>query len=371
MYNRTKLFLHKNVYSKNTDDIFFGAVRENIEWHISHCVKYARLLETQGFTLQKLKSYEDIYRLPPIPTLFLKKHELFSMPLQKIHMQSTTSGTSGTPVKVGFDKSAMLLGLNMLRKTFFYHKMISAVPTNYIVLGYEPSTHNHMGAVRTAYAATLLAPPLHREYALKDTGTEYVLNEEGVLNALITYSKKPFPVRINGFPAYLYFLVEKLKQEKIRLSLHPKSLIFLGGGWKKFAAQKVDKQTLYKMAEEQLGIAEQRFHEFFGVVEHNVPYCDCKNHHFHVPVYSRVLIRDIHSLEPLPYGKPGLLNLITPLLKSMPLTSILTDDIAVLHRGEECGCGISAPYFEVLGRAGLQGIKTCAAGAGSMLEELK
>jgi phenylacetate-coenzyme A ligase PaaK-like adenylate-forming protein len=130
----------------------------------------------------------------------------------------------------------------------------------------------------------------------------------------------------------------------------------------------VDREELYSLAEERLGIKEKQIKEFFGVVEHNIPYFDCGNHHFHVPVYSRVIIRDVKTMEPVGYGRPGILNLITPLLDSMPLVSIMTDDIAVLRAGRECGCGNTSPYFEVLGRAGLQGITTCTARAGSILE---
>ena len=122
------------------------------------------------------------------------------------------------------------------------------------------------------------------------------------------------------------------------------------------------------MADKWLGIKEGRFKEFFGVVEHNIPYFTCANHHFHVPVYSRVIIRDVKTMAPLGFGTPGILNLITPFLKSMPLVSIMTDDIAVLREGQDCGCGNAAPFFTVLGRAGLSAIKTCAAGAGSILE---
>lgn len=52
-------------------------------------------------------------------------------------------------------------------------------------------------------------------------------------------------------------------------------------------------------------------------------YCDCKNNHFHVPVYGRVLIRDTKTLKPVQNGTPGLLNLITPLVGSMPLGVLL------------------------------------------------
>ncbi len=61
------------------------------------------------------------------------------------------------------------------------------------------------------------------------------------------------------------------------------------------------------------------------------------------------------------------MNLITPMMTSMPFTSVMTDDVAVMYPGEACPCGIKAPYFEVLGRAGLADIKTCAAGAAELL----
>jgi hypothetical protein len=51
----------------------------------------------------------------------------------------------------------------------------------------------------------------------------------------------------------------------------------------------------------------------------------------------------------------------------MPLASVATDDLAVLYEDYDCGCGIKTPYFTLLGRAGLQGIKTCAATASELL----
>ena len=83
----------------------------------------------------------------------------------------------------------------------------------------------------------------------------------------------------------------------------------------------------------------------------------------------RVVIRDVDTMEPVGYGKAGLVNLISPLVESIPLVSILTDDLGVLHRGCECGCGIEAPYLEIIGRTGVPEIRTCAAGAEEVLKE--
>ena len=152
------------------------------------------------------------------------------------------------------------------------------------------------------------------------------------------------------------------------MKLHKDSKVLLGGGWKQFYTEKVDKDTLYALIEEVLGIKTENCREFFAAAEHPIVYCDCKNHHFHVPIYSRVIIRDVNTLQPVKNGEIGLINLLTPMIDSMPLISVMTDDLGVLHDGAECGCGIKAPYFEILGRVGVQDIKTCAAGAAQLLD---
>ena len=153
-----------------------------------------------------------------------------------------------------------------------------------------------------------------------------------------------------------------------RLRLPAGSKVMFGGGWKQFYTQKVEKETVYRLVEEVLGVPESGCVEFFGAVEHPILYCDCARHHFHVPVYSRVIIRDVDTLKPVPYGTPGLVNLLTPMTKSMPILSVMTDDIGILHPPGSCGCGISSPWLEILGRVGVKDIVTCAAGAEEYLE---
>lgn len=370
MQSRKKLFKHKNLYNvAGTDALFTNAVRETVTYHAQNCMPYQKILENFNFKADCLQNIEDLHRIPALPTLYLKQHNLFSVPNNKLLLNGTSSGTSGKPSHVGMDFDSSRLALNMVLRTFNYYKLFSMLPTNYIVLGYQPSKHNKMGAVQTAYATTLAAPALHREYALKDMGTDYKLNVDGILNALHRYEKQNLPVRFMGFPHYFLLLLEELEKQNIKFVLHPKSKVFLAGGWKQFLDKKIDKFELYERSKEFLGIEEYNCKEFFGAVEHPVLYCDCKNHHFHIPVYSRVIIRDPVTLKPLPYGQPGIMNLISPLMKSMPFVSIMTDDIAVLHPPKTCGCQIESPWFEILGRAGAN-IKTCSATAQDLLKEV-
>lgn len=368
MSERSKLFSHRRLYDVGgTDASFVAAMREMVGFHTAACPEYAQILQHQDYDPNSLQTIDDLHRLPPLPTLFLKSHTLLSTPWDKLLFKATSSGTGGRPSQAGLDRDSSWQAFKMVWRTFRHHGVLSPRRTNYIVLGYEPSDHNQMGAVQTAYGTTLAAPAHHREYALKDTGSTYELNIGGIVDALRRYEKEGKPVRFMGFPAYFYFLLQILRDEGIQLQLHPKSMVMLAGGWKQFFFQAADKQELYALSRERLGIDDSRFRDFYGAVEHPIVYCDCKNHHFHQPVYSRVIVRDPVTLEPVPMGTPGILNLITPLMKSMPFLSVMTDDLGIMHPPEECGCGINAPWFEILGRAGLD-IKTCAAGAAELLK---
>ena len=364
MTSRWKLFYSRDMYDlPGTETLFLKSMRECCTWHAAHCPEYAAILRGAGFAPGDLRTAADLARLPAIPTVYFKRHALFSMPQWRMPVKATSSGTAGRRSQMGFDAAGLLCGLGMVLSVARYHHLFSRKLTNYIVLGWQPHRSNKTVIAKTAFGNTLFAPALHREYALKFRGGEYHLDQEGLLAALVRYEKQGRPVRLVGFPAYTHFLLKEMERRKLRLKLAPGSMILLGGGWKQFYREAVDKEVLYGEALDRLGIPETHIREFFGAVEHPISYCDCRFHHFHVPVYSRVLIRDVNTLEPLPMGQMGLLNLLTPMVHAVPLLSVMTDDLAVLHPGESCPCGVRAPWLEIIGRVGMVDIKTCAAGA--------
>ena len=364
---RGRLFLRRDPYgNKGGDGLFVRAMREAVEVNAAGCPEYAAILASAGFDPDDIKTIDDIALLPPVPTLYLKRRRLFSVPEKKLIVKATSSGTHGSRSVVGLDMKTLLYGLGMMFRFFRYHGVISLIPVNYIVLGYEPKGGEEVGAVKTAYGTTKFAPALHREYALKAKDGGYEPNYEGVYSALMRYSAKPFPVRFVGFPAYMYFLCDSLKERGVKLKLPKRSAVLLGGGWKQFSDKEISKEEFYSLVEEYLGIKRERVFEFYSAAEHPQAYLKCPCGHFHVPAYSRVVIRSAEDLSPVPDGEPGLLNFVSPLVHSMPINSVLTDDIAVLSH-EKCPCGLEAPYFELLGRAGAEGVRTCAAEAAELL----
>ncbi|MBQ8133392.1 MAG: acyl-protein synthetase [Clostridia bacterium] len=372
MKQRRRLFNTKDPYDLHqSDDAFFEAMKENCIFHYEHCQEYQKILDGMGFDPHRIKKYSDIADIPFIPTLIYKKHKLFSLPKHQMIVRATSSGTSGKTSEIGYTVSDLYCGLKMVLKVSKLRGLFSPVPCHYILFGYKPHRSNKTAVTKTALGATFFTPALSRTYALKYQNGKYCPDLKGVLKAIIRHSKSNFPVRFMGFPSYTYFLMKMMDEKGIRVKLPKNSKIMLGGGWKQFYAEQVDKSVFYALAKKVFGIEDKDIIEFFGAVEHPILYCDCRNHHFHVPVYGRVIIRDTKTLEPLENGKPGLVNLMTPMVKATPILSVMTDDIGILHDEENCGCGLHSPYLEILGRIGLKDIKTCAAGAAEILSEVE
>ena len=370
MSNVNRLFAARQPYNiKKTEKLFVKAMRDNCRYHYKHCLEYRKILDNAGFSPDDIKTVDDLKKLPFLPTLYLKRHRILSMSTRRMPIKVTSSGTGGVRSFVGFNFRSMWNAFKMVVNVARYHKLWSAKLTRYVIFGYRPRMDNSLGASKSAWGFTFFAPAASRVYALEWKKGKYQLDLDNIKNKLVAYSKGKMPVRTMGFPAYTYFLLRQMKEEGLSVKLPKGSLICLGGGWKQFYAEQVSKQDFYNLAYEVLGVDDKHIIEFFGAVEHPILYTDCREHHFHVPAYSRVIIRDVDTFEPVPNGQPGLVNLLTPVFDSAPMLSILTDDIGVLH-DEPCACGETSPYLEILGRIGVKDIVTCAQGAEEMLKDL-
>ncbi len=369
MSSRYKLFHCFNPYAVDkTQVLFIKAIKENALFHYKNCLDYKRILDEKNFNPNTIQTYDDIIKLPFIPTLYFKHHHLMSLPEKKMIIKATSSGTSGKVSKIGLDWNSFKCGFWMVSNLARSHRFWSLKPVHYLIFGYRPTKHNQTAISKSANGFTYFTPVLSKTYALEWKNGKYENNLEGMKQALIKYEKSPFPIRTAGFPAYTYFLLKSMKDEGIRLQMPKGSIISIGGGWKNFQHEQVDKQVFYDIVKEVLDIDEDHIVEFFSAVEHPVLYMSCKHHHFHIPIYSRVIIRNPETFEEVPNGEIGLVNLVTPMLKSNPIASVITDDLGILH-DEPCPCGNNSKWFEIVNRVGVKDIITCAVGAQEYLKK--
>lgn len=354
---------------KESNELFINSMKEICLWHIENSPFYKKLCNSQNFSPEQIKSIDDLITIPHLWAHFFKGNEVLSIPKEKVFLHLTSSGTTGQKSQIFFDewtiKSAQLMVDNIFQK---YGWVTPNQKCNYILFSYETESSSKLG---TAYTDNFLCKyaPINEVFTtLRLTGNgAHEFDSFGTVEAFIRFAKQGLPVRLFGFPAFFYFALKRMKDLGIPpVEFHPDSMVFLGGGWKGNANQQIEKKDLYALAQEMLGLKLDRLRDGFGSVEHCVPYVECSHHEFHVPVYSRVFIRDVETLEISKNGEAGFLHFVSPYITSMPAHSVIMGDMASLH--ENCPCGLKTPFFRILGRAGVSKNKSCALAASELLK---
>lgn len=350
--------------------LFVKAMAESVEWHRKRSPFYRELISRSRFKTSQLKTVADCARVPFVLANFFKRHEALSIPKDGVFAHFTSSGTTGQKSQIFFDSWSFRSGQRMLDRIFEYHGWVTPEePANYLLYSYEVEAGSKLGTAYTDNYLCKYAPVKVAFSALRSTGAgSHEFDVFGCIERLKRYEREGLPVRIFGFPAFLYFTLKRMRELKLApLRLSDRSLVFLGGGWKGHAEQSISKKELYAQIVAQLGIPDARIRDGFGSVEHPIPYIECERHQFHVPVWSQVYIRDVRTLETLSYGQKGFLHLVSPYITSMPAQSVLMGDLASLYPGKSCPCRLGTPYFTVHGRAGTSKNRSCAMAAAELL----
>ena len=355
--------------AQGSESAFLQAMRETLHHHDERNEFFAKLLAGAGIEPDDIRHIDDLVRIPAIHANFFKLYESLSVPREDIVVHVTSSGTSGQKSQMFFDQDSWDFGQAMIRSELDYFGFVSDEPANYLLYTYEPTEGSKLGTAKTDEGLMQYAPVNKSFYALRYNGHSHDFDVYGTIDKLYEYEADGLPVRIFGFPSFLYFTLRQMQDMGLRkIKLDPKSMTLFGGGWKGYADKQVSKKELYGLIGDMLGIPDENCRDGYGSTEHSVPYFECKHHNFHIPIYSRMFIRDFKTLEPLGFEQVGFANFVTPHLMSVPAVSVLMGDKAVLHDGKQCGCGIETPYMEILGRAGTSKAKSCAISASELLK---
>ena len=93
MKYRSRLFRWKEPFAiEETEKLFLAAVKENCHFQYGHCEPYREILDHFHFSPEDLKEYEDIEKLPFLPTWVFKNYTLFSMPERKMLTRPARQG---------------------------------------------------------------------------------------------------------------------------------------------------------------------------------------------------------------------------------------------------------------------------------------
>lgn len=356
-------------HSSDKDHLFVVAMREAIAHHRQHSPEYNAICQREGFTEEALQTPEDLAKIPFIFVNVFKEYKLLSVPEDQIVLSLTSSGTTSNKRSQNYWDEPSLARLNQSvqglgRQIGLYNPE----PTNYLISGYNPLEAQDVGTAWSDENIRQLTDGAHRvEHMLhKGPDGEFHYDLEGSLNILEEFAKEGLPVRFIGFPSFIHFtLKERIRRQLPPLKLHAHSAVITGGGWKNHKDEEISHAEFCQELVEQVGMPADRIRDIYGLVEHGIPYFTCAHGQFHVPTYSRILIRRPGTLEVLPPGEKGLMQIISPYMNSVPTISLLTSDYATVL--PTCTCGMHSPVLKLLGRGGVTKHKGCAIKAAEIL----
>jgi hypothetical protein len=343
-------------FSDKNKNLFLESFKENLLFHIDNHEFTRKFFLSQNVKIDRLADENDLKNIPGVMVHLYKEHEFCSVEKEKIVLTLTSSGTGGQKSNQFLDQYS----LDNVKKLAWnvYHSLgiTSDETCNYLCFTYDPKVAKDLGTAFTDELLTGFTKKNEVYYAIQwdENKGEFFLNEKGVLEALKKFEKSSYPTRILGFPALLFELIEKYN---LHLNLGADSWLLTGGGWKGKADKEIPKVEFRTFIKERLGIQEENQRDLFGMVEHGIPYVDCKWGNLHIPNYSRVFVRSSKDLSLLPHGETGLLHFLCTYNFSYPAPSLLTSDYGALGK---CDCGIPGDILILKGRAGVTKHKGCA-----------
>ncbi len=371
--NHTKLdelFEIKEVvnHTSKSDTVFLEATKEAWEFHYKHNEVYKSICDSEEFDIDSVKTLDDVSLIPHLMVDVFKWHELLCVKKEDISVTFTSSGTSGQKSHISWDKGSHDRQDMMRDKIMQSYGLKSDKEVNYLIFAYAPEVSESKGAAHAHQMYTTFAPAKEKFFAIHaDENKRVTFDAKECVLKLEEFRKSGLPLRIVGFPAFIYQALLYLQENSIKLQFCQDSLMIIAGGWKSMADDAISPDEFSTLSDSYLGIGSDSIRDIFGFVEHGVPYITCESGHFHVPIYARAFARKPGLLEVLKEGERGLLQVVSPYNYAQPAISILATDYVAIHSG--CSCTRDGQYIELLGRAGLKKHEGCAITATELLQK--
>jgi hypothetical protein len=348
--------LNSPPYGLNQADkrsILTARVRELTHSHYERCEPYRNIVN-RLFAGTRALHFEKLEDAPFLPVSLFKRRELRSVPREQVVKTLTSSGTTGQTVsRIYLDAATTQLQTRTLVKIMQHFLGVDRRPMIFLD---HPTVVRDRQFFSARGAGILGLLPFGRRpiYALRD---DMSLDLEG-LQAYIASTNHTPPVLFGfTFMVWRYFVceLEKLNQT-VPLS---GSILLHSGGWKKLEALRVSHAEFRTRVKNVTGI--DQVINYYGMVEHvGSVYMENPLHFLHAPIYSDVIIRDTHTLEPLPRGETGIIQVVSALPESYPGHSLLTEDLGVIEGCDNPETGMGGQYFRILSRLPKAELRGCS-----------
>jgi len=297
-----------------------GHLKQLIPYIYHNCPVYKQKLDAAGIAPDRIKSIDDIKRLP-----FTTKEDmrdnypfgLFSVPQERIKEIHVSSGTTGNPTLVGYTKDDLKLWGDVMARVL---GCAGAVPGD---------------TIQIAYGYGLFTGGLGFHYGALEMGLRIIPTSSGQTARQLKLMQD-FKVKIIACtPSYVLYMAEEAKE----MGIDPaqgnwKIGIFGAEPWSEAMRQEIE--SIWNMlATDVYGLSEiigpgvaQECHHKEGL------------HIFSDVFYPEVI--DPKTGEEVPEGEDGELTITTLTKQGIPLIRYGTRDVVSI-RYDKCRCGRTSP----------------------------
>ena len=317
--------------------------------HAERSPKYARLKRVLFSGHPEPKNLEE---LPYLPVGLFKEHLLSSVPDSEVFKILESSGTTGqTPSRIVLDRETAQL------QTLALSRIMTTVlgPNRLPMLIIDSAdTIRDRRQVSARAAGILGMSNFGRQhfYAL-DRNLELLVPE--LKNFLQRFGNAPFLIFGFTFLVWSRFY-QPLSQAGLDLS---NGILIHSGGWKKLQEQAVGNADFRAAFRGAMGLT--RIYNFYGSVEQvGSVFLEGDDGYLYPPNFADVIVRDPYTLEEVPHGQTGVLEVVSALPRSYPGHCLLTEDLGVVHGVDSSTCGRLGKAFTVLGRIPAAELRGCS-----------
>lgn len=318
-----------------------STMNELTRWHRERGATYAAMVDR----LFPAGDAATLDQVPYLPVRLFKTAELRSVPEQDVIKTLTSSGTTGQAVsRIFLDRETSIRQtrvLSAIMASFLGKKRWPMVIVDSSGLLNDRKRFN-------ARAAGILGFSTYGRDHFHCLDDALSLDAAGLQAWLERHADTP--VLLFGFTFVVWQgLYQSALRQGVRLHFPKGSLLIHGGGWKRLLDQQVDNEEFKARLHEQFGI--DQVHNYYGMVEQvGSIFMECEHGRLHSPAYADVIIRDPHTLQPVPDGVSGVIQVLSAIPLSYPGHSLLTEDVGTRHGRDDCPCGRHGSHFSVRGR---------------------
>ncbi len=334
--NRQDLF-HCNEIKRR--EIKGYLIPKSFRYHFENCEIYRQYCCNMGVYPEMINSYEDIEKIPLLPSSFFKNNKVISGGDRNKMRKCTSSGTQGGVSVIYRDE--MTINNFFKSSDINIRDMLNLEDTECINLA-PPAGEAGTENLWLPYAVDYITEFYKTVYGVENGK----LNVDKVCKNMRRIMDEEKNIIMIGPPTLFVRLANYMKEKEIFFDFNSKIMFITAGGWKKFTGERIPHVDFLNLLQECFGNIEMsQCRDIFNMVELNTLISECEMNKKHILPWLEVRPLNPTNLKPVGAGENGVLAFYDPTALSYPCF-VWSDDIGRVYKNQECKCGRTTDIFE-------------------------